>query len=93
MRVPSLAVRTCAALASLRPGGHVREATGYDKRYVARPRESPLTSGRLKTLCVLSRGLRRGGGGSIFEQIRALARTTDVYGFGVLSSKACSKGA
>lgn len=47
-----------AALAGLRPGGHVREATGYDKYYVAPPRESPFVSGRLRTLCVLSRGIR-----------------------------------
>lgn len=105
-----------AALAGLRPGGRVRETTGYDKRYVEPPRESPHTSGRLKVLCVLSRDMRRGGvfpspsleplagreallalymsvhrkrmarailGGRapIFERIRALARTTDVYRF------------
>ena len=50
-----------AALAGLRPGGCVRVATGYDNRYVEPSRESPYTSGRLKVLCVLSRGLRRGG--------------------------------
>lgn len=50
-----------AALAGLRPGGRVRETTGYDKRYVTPATESPHTSGRLKVLCVLSRSMRRGG--------------------------------
>ena len=48
-----------AALAGVRRSGLVREAVGYDKRYVEPPRRSQCPVGSLKSLYVLRRSLPR----------------------------------
>lgn len=55
--------REGAALAGLRPGKRVREAAGYDKRFVEPPCRSPHTAGRLKGLYELCRRPHEEGGG------------------------------
>lgn len=68
--------RTAAALANIRLGGRAGAAPSYDKHFAEAPRRSPLATGRLKALYLLtSNPARRGAvetltGGAALQALR-----------------------